>query len=94
MPYLLVRHRVADYAKWKPAFDADAPNREASGSKGGSLFRDAADENNLVMLFEWDDLERARRFTQSEELKKRMEEGGVLDKPDIYLLESIERLVV
>jgi heme-degrading monooxygenase HmoA len=94
MPYLLVRHRVGDYAKWKPAFDADGPRREAGGSKGGLLLRDTTDQNNLLILFEWDDLERARQFTQSEELKKRMEEGGVQGKPDVYLLESIERLVV
>jgi len=22
MPYLLVRHKVADFSKWKPAYDA------------------------------------------------------------------------
>ena len=31
MPYALVRHKVEDYARWKPVFDDDAENREAGG---------------------------------------------------------------
>ena len=41
MPYVLVRHKIEDYAKWKPVFDEDATARRASGSKGGQLFRNA-----------------------------------------------------
>jgi hypothetical protein len=25
MPYLLVRHKVSDFSKWKPAYDAHLP---------------------------------------------------------------------
>jgi hypothetical protein len=52
VPYALVRHKVEDYARWKPVFDADAENREANGSMGGYLFRNAGDPNELVILFE------------------------------------------
>jgi hypothetical protein len=44
MPYTLIRHKVEDYARWKPVFDEDAPNREASGSKGGYLLYGQTDE--------------------------------------------------
>lgn len=94
MPYLLVRHRVQDYAKWKVAFDADTPYRAAGGSKGGFLLRDTADENSVAVFLEWDDPDKMREFTQSEALKERMEEGGVIGKPDVYLLEAVERLAV
>ena len=50
MPYALVRHKVEDYARWKPVFDDE--NREANGSMGGYLFRNAGDPNELVILFE------------------------------------------
>ena len=45
MALTLVRHKVADYGKWKEAFDAHSATRKASGSKGGRLFRNANDEN-------------------------------------------------
>ncbi len=41
MPYMLLHIKVADYAKWKPAFDGNSANRRASGSQGGQLFRSA-----------------------------------------------------
>jgi heme-degrading monooxygenase HmoA len=92
MPYALVRHKVEDYARWKPIFVEDAANRQASGSMGGYLFRNADDPNELVILFEWDDLEKVRRFGQSDELRQKMQQAGVADRPDFYFLEEIERL--
>ncbi len=92
MPYLLIRHKVADYAQWKPGFDADSVNRQVSGSQGGQLFRNASDPNELVALFEWNDLEKARQFTQSDELREVMQRLGVIDHPDIYFLEEVEQV--
>jgi hypothetical protein len=43
MPYLLIRHKVANYEMWMPGFDADSVNRQANGSRGGQLFRNATD---------------------------------------------------
>jgi hypothetical protein len=31
MPYLLERHEVRDYDRWREVFDADAEGREAAG---------------------------------------------------------------
>jgi heme-degrading monooxygenase HmoA len=94
MPHLLVRHKVKDYAKWKPVFDKHATTRKASGSKGGRLFRNADDPNETVILFEWDNLDKARKFAQSEDLRKVMEEAGVSDKPDVYFLEEVGKVKV
>ena len=65
--------------------------RKASGSKKAQLFRNADNTNELIILFEWDDLGKARKFAQSEDLKKTMQKAGVSDKPDIYFLEEIEK---
>ncbi len=94
MPYLLVRHKVEDYAKWKRAFDEHAATRQTGGSKGGQLFRSSDDPNEVVGLFEWDDLEKARQFVQSEDLRQAMESAGVSDQPDIYFLDKIEDVSV
>jgi heme-degrading monooxygenase HmoA len=91
MPYMVVRHKVMDYAKWKPIYDQHAATRKASGSKKAHLFRNADNPNEIIILFEWDDLGKARSFARSDDLVKTMQKAGVSDKPDIYFLEEIER---
>jgi heme-degrading monooxygenase HmoA len=92
MPYVLVRAKVEDYAKWKTVFDQHGATRQASGSKGGYLFRNADDPNETVILFEWDEMEKARQFSQSDDLRQRMQQSGVVDRPDMYFLEEVEKL--
>ncbi len=91
MSYVMVTHTVADYARWKPIFDADGANREIAGSKGGHLLRSADDPNEVVLLFEWD-LQEARQYSQREEVRAKIQAAGVLDPPEISFLEEIEQL--
>jgi len=92
MPYITIRHKIKDYDAWKPKFDAHGPTRAAAGCKGGHLLRGIDDPNEVVIFFEWDTLENARKFTASPELKAAMKEAGVIDKPDVYFLENQESL--
>jgi quinol monooxygenase YgiN len=80
-----------DYVKWKPVYDQHAATRKDSGSKKAHLFRSSDRPNEIIILFEWDDLTKARNFAQSEDLIKTMQKAGVIDKPDIYFLEEIEK---
>lgn len=91
MPYMLIRHKVKDFDKWKPVFDEHGATRNRSGSQGGYLLHSADDPNELVILLEWDNLQKARQFAQSDELREAMERAGVADQPDVYFLEEIER---
>lgn len=91
MPTLLIRHRVADYPAWKTGFDEHGITRRASGSRGGRLFRDAADPNEVLILLEWDDLDRARLFADSDDLREAMTWSGVTGEPDIWFLEEAGR---
>jgi quinol monooxygenase YgiN len=92
MPYLLVRHKVEEYAKWKTLFDEQAPTRQQGGSRGGQLFRNVNDPNELVILFAWDDVGHASQFIESEELREMMQQAGVADSPDLYFLEAVEHV--
>ena len=94
MPSLLIRHHVADYAAWKAVFDEQELTRRANGSQGGRLFRDAADPNEVLLLLEWDDLERARLFADSDDLREAMARAGVTDQPDLWFLVDGVRLTV
>jgi hypothetical protein len=88
MNYLLVRHRIADYAKWRPFFDGDIPAQKKAGLKVLYVLREDKDPNNLFILFEAEDLAKAREFTESPDLRKTMEKAGVIDMPDIHFLHT------
>jgi len=92
MPYLLIRQNVADYEQWKSAFDSLSVTRQANGSRGGQLFRNASDPNELVILLEWDVLEKARLFAQSEELREVMQRAGVVDHSAVSFLKDGEQV--
>jgi hypothetical protein len=88
MPYLLVRHKVRDFATWKPQFEAHETARQGLGIRQKLLLRNADDPQELVVLMEADDLAKARQFSQSPDLREVMEKAGVIDRPDVYFLES------
>ncbi len=91
MPYLLIRHTVEDYDRWKPVFDEHAPMRQAAGSKGGYLFRSADNPNEVVAIMEMEDLDRARQFVASDDLRQAMQKAGVTGPPEILFLELDDR---
>ena len=91
MPHLLIHHKVEDYDRWKKAFDEHAPMRQAAGSKGGYLFRSADNPNEVVMIMEMEDLDRARQFTESDDLRQAMQKAGVTGPPEILFLELDDR---
>jgi heme-degrading monooxygenase HmoA len=90
MPYILVRHKVQDYAKWKTVYDEHGATRKARGSKGARLFRNADNPDEVVVLVEWDNIEKARQFAQSDDLRQAMQRAGVADRPDVYFLEEVQ----
>ncbi len=94
MPSLLIRHKVKAYDAWKVAFDEHAPTRRANGSRGGRIFRGAGDPPEVLILLKWDDLDRARLFADSDDLREAMERAGVTDLPDVWVLLDGEHVPV
>jgi heme-degrading monooxygenase HmoA len=91
MPYILVQHSVEDYARWKAGFDGNGASREAGGSKGAIVFRSAEDPNQVTVLLEWEDLDKARAFASSDELREAMQHAGVTGPPSVSFLEEMDR---
>lgn len=84
--YLVIRHKVRDFAEWKPAFDEHAKTRNEMGLTLKQLLRGADDSNEVVLLFEAADPNRAKAFVGSADLKETMRKAGVIDQPDLYFL--------
>ena len=86
MPHVLVRSKVQDFAKWKVKYDEHQSVRKAAGLTERYLFRNADNPNEVILLFETSDLAKARVFASSDDLRQKMQESGVTDKPDMYFL--------
>jgi heme-degrading monooxygenase HmoA len=83
--------KVKDYDKWEPTIMEDIPLIKANGAKSASILRDLDDPNRVIVSTEWENLEQAKKFAESDELRARMQAGGVIGVPEIYFVE--EKLV-
>jgi hypothetical protein len=45
----------------------------------------------VFILFEWDTVENAKKFGMSDDLKKTMEQAGVIGKPHIHFLKEVQK---
>lgn len=88
MGTLIVRHKVKDYANWRPFFDGHAAKQRAAGLTHPRVLRSADDKNELVVMFDFMDMRKAKEFAASVDLKETMMKAGVADQPTIYFLES------
>ena len=86
MVHVLIRHKVADFAKWKPIYDAHSSARQNAGLREEYLLRNVDDPNEVILLFSAEDLEKAKTFAASDDLRQAMQKAGVSDKPDVYFL--------
>lgn len=84
--YMLVRHKVEDFPKWKTTYDAHRPMRDAAGLTELHLFHNEQDKNEVIVLFKAQSLDDAKGFASSEDLRETMQNAGVIDKPDIYFM--------
>jgi heme-degrading monooxygenase HmoA len=92
MAYQIVQHTVADYSKWKTVFDEHGATRKARGSSGAQVLRGADNPNELCILIEWDNVQSARDFAESDTLRKAMERAGVTTtKPEILYFNGSEK---
>jgi hypothetical protein len=86
--FLLVHAEVRDYSEWKPAYDAHLPKRNEADLVERHVLHSAANPNDVFILFEARDLERAKSFMESSDLREAMQKSGVLGKPEFHFLES------
>jgi heme-degrading monooxygenase HmoA len=94
MPYVMIQHKVANYAKWKREVQAFAPLRKASGEKSFYVCRGSKSPNDLLVWCEWDTAARVKKFVKSAELRQAMAEAGVISKPEVSFYGAMEDLSV
>jgi heme-degrading monooxygenase HmoA len=89
MPYVLIEHEVADWETFKTVYLDDLERRKRDGSKGGTVYRTVKEPNKLVIVLEWDSVEKAREFAASLELSEAMHwSTSNVGSPRVSVLES------
>jgi len=87
---LVIIHKVANYAKWLPVFEADDSARTANGLTKYVLGRGMGNDSNTVMVaLKMADVDKAKAFGNSPALKAAMKTGGVIGAPAVYFEEPV-----
>ena len=87
MGLMIIRHKVKDFAAWKKAFDGHAGAQKAAGLTNPRVFRSIDDRTETIILFDMQDVAKAKAFRSSADLKSTMQSAGVLDQPTVFFLE-------
>ena len=81
---VLIKHTVADYAKWKAVFDKDSSFRNEAGLHlMGPIARGLENKNMVEIGLVMDDITKAKAFANNPRLKEVMQKGGVTSAPNI-----------
>jgi len=81
---VVVRHKVANYAKWKMGYDSHDSARTAAGLSNYLIARGLGKDSNMVaIVLKAQDMVRAKEFASSTDLKETMQKAGVIGMPTI-----------
>ena len=86
---MVVKHKVADYDKWRKEYDAHDSIRTAYTISHYMVGRGADDANIIVTATKFLDLQKAKDFSQLQYLKEAMKKAGVIGKPEFSYYEVI-----
>ena len=78
---MVAKHKVSNYAKWKPSYDEHDSLRLASGIHSYVIGRGLQDSNMIMVAVKVDDMAKAKAFSKDPSLKKAMQKGGVIGQP-------------
>jgi hypothetical protein len=80
---LTIHLKVKDYTAWRVGYDGREKSRVSAGITNGRVFRNAQDQNDVVILQDVADVAKARTWLGSDEMKAAMQQSGVVGSPTI-----------
>ena len=86
MTTLYVHHKVKDYTAWRKVFDDLTSMRTGYGCTGHKVFQSPSDPNEITILTDWKDIDQAKSYATSPDLKEGMQNAGVISQPDVMFL--------
>jgi heme-degrading monooxygenase HmoA len=92
MIYLMAIQKVEDFDNWKEVFDEHRTKRGDMGSKGATILRDSTHPHEIVVITKWEDVNAAKKFASSKDLKNVMKKAGVVGFPELRFLDDIDKV--
>ena len=86
MPTLAVEITIGDYARWRPVFDKHKPLRDKAGFTDTRVYRNADNDKQILVWSEAADVAKAREALAGPEIRKAMQEAGVVGPPKVHVL--------
>ena len=88
--FVVVTHKVANYAKWFAAYEGHDSARLASGLHNYVIGRGVMKDSNTVLVaLKADDTSKAKAFAMNPGMKKTMQKAGVVGAPTISFTTSV-----
>ena len=85
MARLLIETKVRDYTLWRPAYDAHEPSRVEATLTNGGVYCRPGDRNDMLLLFDVADVDKARAWTVGGGPERRDESGRCIRYADVHI---------
>ena len=86
MAIIIANHPVADYAAWRPIYDADTERRDSNGIKSLAVGQKSDDPHMVYMIWEVDDPATIEAMMADPALQEKMKEAGVTGPPEFITI--------
>jgi len=86
---MAISHIVKDFDTWKKGFDAHESTRIASGLTKMAVSRDMVNPNKVLIFLKIADVQKAKDFAASPNLKETMQKLGVTSKPEFIYVDIV-----
>ena len=91
MVYILVRHKVRDYGKFRKVFFDNLERVKNNGSQNGFIFRSKDNLNEVFILVRWNSLKNFKKFANSPKIPKNPQKRATVHgKIDGWFFEKAE----
>ena len=89
MATLFVRHKIADFASWKKAYDDFEATRKSMGVTSHGVYQLEGDPTDITAYHEFASMDAAKAFAGSPQLREAMQRAGVVGQPDIWFANRV-----
>jgi hypothetical protein len=88
---IIVKFEVKDYDTWKKGFDSGKEPRLQAGISTADILCEAENTNKVIVIFQCNDLAKAKAHLGSPEVKKGQTASGFITPPEIFFGRVIEK---
>ena len=90
MPVMIVKLSVGDFARWKAEYDQLEMLRREHGWTAHEIYRDDIEPNSVVIVNHVGDLNRAKAYLGSDDVRSGVQRAGVQGPPEVWYLSEAE----